>query len=152
MPCKMIESPCLMKLKTACFLLLGCLALAIGMGTACAETPTEAVDRLWNASFDEKGNYYSAPGIWTLSRDIACKQGVEVIAPIMQRSKDWKSEEVLIFVPLVYFLPVAKVVPILNEYKKNGKPWEQQCATDLLIEITEHPDDLKEMEKQASNK
>lgn len=132
------------------FLLLVCVALAVGMETTRAETPTEAVDRLWKAAFDTKGAFYSAVGIWTLSKEIAHKQGVDVIAPIMARSKDWKDEEVLVFIPVVYFLPQDKAIPILNQYKKTGKPWEQQCATDLLIELTEHPADLKAMEQQIS--
>ena len=132
--------------------LLGCMALAFSMGVACAETPTQAVDRIWNAAFDEKSNFYSAQGIWTLSKEIAHEQGVEVIAPILARSKNWKSEEILVFIPVVYFLPQEKAIPKLKQFQLNGKPWEQQCATDLLNEITEHADDLKQMEIQAEQK
>ncbi len=131
-------------------LLIGFLALVPAGGLTRAETPTEAVDRLWKAAFDANGVFYSSTGIWILSKSIAHDQGVSVIPPIMVRSKEWKSEEVLIFVPLVYFLPSTKAIPILKQYEKTGKPWEKQCAIDLLYEITEHPDDLKEMEKQLS--
>lgn len=133
------------------FLTLAFCLLMTGGTCLRAETPVAAVDRLWNAAFDEKGQFYSAPGIWKLSKIIAQEQGVAVIPPIMARSKDWKSEEILVFIPVVYLLPPDKTVPILKKFQETGKPWEQQCAKDLLIEITEHAGDLKDMEKQAAN-
>jgi hypothetical protein len=53
----------------------------------------------------------------------------------MVKSKDWKDEEVLYFVPLVTQIPPEKSVPILVRYYLHGKPWEKTCANDLLTEI-----------------
>lgn len=136
------------------FLLIGLLALVLEAGIARAETPTEAVDRVWNA-FANLDPHRSSDNnfpqqFWILSRTVAHDQGVAVIAPIMARSKDWKDEEALIFVPLVAFLPKDQAIPILNRYKKEGKPWEQQCADDLLIEINSN--DVKEAQKEFLNK
>ncbi len=148
----MVEFRLLMRLIQTRLFLICCLAMAISMETMRAETPTQAVDRIWNAAFDEKSNFYSAEGIWALSKEIAHEQGVEVIAPILARSQNWKSEEILVFIPVVYFLPQEKAIPVLKQFQLNGKPWEQQCATDLLHEITEHANDLKQMEIQAEQK
>jgi len=121
-----------MKFFRSSFFLIACMALAIGLGTLRAETPTEAVDRIWNTWDFVRGNAkVSQEKIMALNKAIAREQGVAVITPIMARSKDWKSEEALIFVPVVALLPRDKTVSILNDYKKNGKSWEQQAATDF---------------------
>ena len=122
-----------------------CALLLLGGATLRAESPTESIDRvwdIWNAHHDEDQKTFNEKFV-RFSRDVAQAQGAAVIAPIMKRAKDWTSEEVLIFVAVVAFLPPENADPILERYKKFGKPWERQCATDLLIEL-DSPD-VKEM-------
>jgi hypothetical protein len=110
-----------------------------------AESPTESVDRLWDVwseHHDEDSNVFNEKYV-RFSKDVADVQGAAVIAPIMKRAKEWTSDEVLVFVGVVAFIPQENSRPILERYKKFGRPWERQCATDLLIEL-EAPD-VKEM-------
>jgi hypothetical protein len=122
-----------------------CALLLLGGTSLRAESPTESVARLWNV-WSEHHN--EDPKIFNekyirFSRDVADVQGAAVIAPIMKRAKDWTSDEVLIFVAVVAFVPPENSQPILERYKKFGKPWERKCATDLLIELD--TPDVKEM-------
>jgi hypothetical protein len=143
-------------LKLATPLLLVCMALAIGVEMTRAETPTEAVDRVWNAFAHldpHRGSDNFPPEFWKLSRKVAREQGLKVIAPIMARSKDWKGEEGLIFVMLMVSLPSDQSIPVLEKYRKDGKPWEQQAAIDFLIEIKEgYPEELKAMSEAQRKK
>jgi hypothetical protein len=107
-----------------------------------AETPTQATDRYWAARQEGHPNWDK---LFTLSREIARDQGTSVIAPIMSRSKYWKDEEVLFFVPLVLQIPYKKSVPILEWYFQNGTSSEKVCANDLLTEIQQWIIDHKEM-------
>jgi hypothetical protein len=140
-----------MKLIIAHYLLLGCLALAISMDTARAETPTEAVDRVWNTfvNLDSKRQDNFPSEFVKLSKKIANEQGTAVIAPIMLRSKDWKGEECLIFATLVDFLPRDQAIQVLQRYKKDGKLYEKQAAEDFLAEFDMM--DVKEMVKKYSS-
>jgi hypothetical protein len=103
------------------------------------ETPTQAVDRVWNvyvsSSVGKTDNEIFAKDFLLLSRDVAKEQGIAVLAPIMVRAKAWKDEECLIFVPLVCFLPRDQATLLLHRYRRQGKPWEQQAATDFLTEF-----------------
>ncbi len=131
------------RLTMAGFVLLALMAISV---PSRAETPKEAVDRVWNAYLADMGKNNAAifeKNYLLLSRDVAREQRVAVLEPIMLRAKDWKSEECLIFVPLVCFLPRDQSTALLNRYKKEGKPWEQQAATDFLIEFD--MDDTKAM-------
>ncbi len=115
-------------------LLLGGVALR-------AESPTESVDRLWNVwqEHHEEDPKTFNPKYVQFSHDVAEVQGVAIIDPIMKRAKDWKSDEVLVFVAAVAFLPPDSSHPILARYGRLGKPWERKCALDLLTEL-EAPD------------
>ena len=132
-------------------ILIGLLALGFSEARVFAETPTEAVDRVWNAwgvagPGDDKAG---AKKFRLLSKAVALEQGTAIIAPIMMRAKDWKGEEVLIFLAAVAYLPPEKSEPILKHYKKQGQSWERQAADDLLIELDSS--DMKEMLKQTRN-
>jgi hypothetical protein len=135
------------------FLWIGCLVFTFGMEKAHAETPTQAVDRIWNAwsvHDPKQGNF--PPAFWKLSRRIAREQGLAVIPPIMARAKSWEGEEGLIFAMVMVSLPADKTIPVLEKYEKNGKPWEQQAASDFLAEIKyDYPDELESM-SQAERK
>jgi hypothetical protein len=126
------------------------LALFAMMAVARAETPKEAVDRVWNGYMHldpNRGSNNFPLEFWKLSKAIAREQGVAVIAPIMARAKDWKDEEALIFVPLVVLLPRDQATKALNHYKNDGKPWERQAADDFLSEFD--MSDTQEAVKEA---
>jgi hypothetical protein len=119
--------------------------LLLGVARSRAESATESVDRLWNVwqeHHNEDPKTFN-PKFVQFSRDVAEVQGAAIIDPIMKRAKDWKSDEVLVFVAAVAFLPPDASRPILSRYERLGKPWERRCADDLLSEL-EAPD-VKEM-------
>ena len=130
----------------AAFVVLALIAVA---PASRAETPKEAVDRVWNAYAHldpHRGSDNFPREFWKLSRQVARDQGLAVIPPIMTRAKTWEGEEGLIFVMLMVSLPKDKTVPILEKYKKEGQSWEKQAATDFLIEIQEgYPEELSQM-------
>ena len=116
--------------------LISLIWLIVGLGCAKAETPDAAVAHVWKAFFaqPDRGDNFS-PAFWKYSKSIAREQGVTVIPAILARAKSWKSEEVLVFVPLVSYLPRERAVPMLEKAKATGTPSEVQGATDLLIEL-----------------
>jgi hypothetical protein len=125
-------------------------ALLPVLGLLRAETPREAVDRVWDGFMHldpNRGSNNFPREFWKLSKAVAREQGVAVLPPIMARARDWKDEEVLIFVPLVDLLPREQAIKVLNHYKNKGKPWERQAADDFLSEFD--MSDTKEAVKEA---
>jgi hypothetical protein len=131
------------------FLLLMCVVLACGVKPLRAETPTQAVDRVYQTFLVlyPKGTENASNELLAVSRKVANVQGVAVITPIMVRAKgwtekDWKNNTVLVFANLIACLPPNKAIPILQQLRKNGGRSEGRCATDLLYIIRDYQDSL----------
>lgn len=84
-----------------------------------SESPDEAIIRL-EKEF-EKGKGYFTWEFWQFSGELGKKHGTKLIAPIMERSKKWKGEEGLIYVPVLALLPRQETLKVFEEYKKDEK-------------------------------
>ena len=88
-----------------------------------AESPGAAIIRLekeWG-----KGNGSFTWEFWKFSGAIGKEHGTNLIAPIMERSKKWKGEEGLIYVPLLALLPREETIKIFRDYE-NGSDEESK--------------------------
>lgn len=124
-----------------------CAFLALIVLPLRAETPTQAVDRLWDnfIHLDPKRHENMPRPFWKLSRQVAADQGLAVIPAVMARSKDWKSDEAMIFSALMVSLPRDEAVSVLEKYQKAGKACERDAATAFLTQISDYPRQLDEM-------
>ncbi len=116
-----------------------------------AETPDEAIIRLeteWS-----KGSGSFTKEFWKFSSVLGRKHGTAVIAPIMERSKKWKDEEGLIYVPVLALLPRDETVKILEGYKKGNeekqKVWVKEFLTEFEMKDTKEA--VKQFNAEPSN-
>lgn len=115
-------------MKTLFLLLTGCLLSA----AAFAETAEEGVK--WLESAWRSGNGFG-DDFARVSKEIADRHGIAVIAPVMARSKTWKGEEGIIYALMIAFLPREEAVRELKRYQKREGSLEAIWAGEYITEF-----------------
>ncbi len=98
-----------------------------------AELPEQgivSVEKKW-----EEGNGEFTWDFWLLSGEVAKKHGVALIPLVMEKSKEWKGEEALIYVPLLALLPRDKTLEKLKEYQSGSDESLKLWATEFITEF-----------------
>jgi len=112
-------------------LLCGALAAA---APAFGESAEQAIVRL-EKHWIEKGDGTFSDDFWHVAVAIADQQGTRVIKLIMRRSRHWKGEEGLIYVPLLACLPRDETIAILKKYQGSKHEMERLFAEEFLVEL-----------------
>ena len=86
---------------------------------------------------------------WRESKRVADRSGPEIIHAIMDRSRKWRGEEGLIFVPVVALLPRKAALNLLRQYKRLPEP-HKTWAHEFIIEFD--ADDVKETVREITGK
>jgi hypothetical protein len=121
---------------------LAALFVAASFAFAAAEQPKQdrgrvtadakALDRLQKLSMatPEFGDKF-----WRESKRLADERGPEIIHAIIVRSRTWRGEEGLIFVPLVSLLPRGPTLKLLKAYErsrfKSERIWAEEFQTEF---------------------
>ena len=85
---------------------------------------------------------------WRQSKRVADRSGPEIIHAVMHRSRRWRGEEGLIFVPVVALLPRKPALELLRQYKRS--PAYETWAHEFIIELD--ASDVKESVQHFSGK
>jgi len=72
---------------------------------------------------------------WAESKRVADRTGPGIVHAIMERSKQWRNEEGLVFVPLVALLPRKPTLELLQYYEGSSQKSHRVWAHEFLIEL-----------------
>lgn len=135
------------------------LLLTIGFLLGCpprahCETAEESL-KAYESKIFSKGYAFVNEEISALSKKIAQKYGVNIIEPILDRSKSWKGEEPLIYMGIIMNLPPHQAISELEKYLSSKNREKALLAREFLIEMEayltdEHKRVSKILEKYPS--
>ncbi|MDQ2867373.1 MAG: hypothetical protein M3R59_03020 [Verrucomicrobiota bacterium] len=106
-----------------------CLSICTGARAGSASDQLDHLQRVFATSpqFGEK--------FWQESKKVADWAGPRILDAVMLRSKQWRGEEGLVFVPLVALLPRGPVLALLHQYERSPVLSCRTWAKEFLIEI-----------------
>jgi hypothetical protein len=106
--------------------------LAASSLSVLAASPADQLDHLQKvfASTPQFGEQF-----WRESKRVADQSGPQIIHAVMQRSKKWREEEGLVFVPLVALLPRKPALELLHRYERSSESAYRTWAHEFLIEL-----------------
>lgn len=84
-----------------------------------------------------------------MGRRFAQVHGIAIIDPIMEKSKFWKGEEPLLYMPIVLALPLDDAIKKFGEYMKSEDKRQKLYAREFLVEIEMHLYNLQQQIKEA---
>ena len=82
-------------------------------------------------------NCFSDERFWRESARVARQASPEIVHAIMLRSRKWRDEEGLLYVPLVAFLPRRPTMKILRHYQRSAWEMERIWAGEFITELDE---------------
>ncbi|MDQ6939365.1 MAG: hypothetical protein M3119_04325 [Verrucomicrobiota bacterium] len=95
-----------------------------------------------------KTDCFSDDLFWRESRRVARRTDPGIIHAIMLRSRRWRGEEGLVFVPLIAFLPRAAATKVLRDYEHSKRELDRIWVREFFIEL--NSDDVKEAVQKLS--
>ena len=110
-----------------------CIVFLAMSAMSAEETPKDGVARL-EATWT-KGNGSFTWDYWLVSGSIAEKHGLALIPIVMERSKTWKGEEGLIYVPMLALLPRDESTKALKIYQEGKDERLAMWAGEFLTEF-----------------